>query len=89
MLGGLIRGILERREKSDEVLKQKVERGVLYSSGLIAGEGIMGILIAALVAANIDIGIGNNVLGQWGGLVLFLIMMYTLIGKSFKKVELE
>jgi len=89
MLGGLIRGILERREKSDEVLKQKVERGVLYSSGLIAGEGIMGILIAALVAANIDIGIGNNVLGQWGGLILFLIMMYTLIGKSFKKVELE
>jgi putative OPT family oligopeptide transporter len=89
MLGGLIRGILERSEKSGEVLKQKVEKGILYSSGLIAGEGIMGILIAALVAAKIDLGIGNNMLGQWGGLVLFLILAYTLISKAFKQVELE
>ncbi|TYP49782.1 OPT family oligopeptide transporter [Thermosediminibacter litoriperuensis] len=89
MLGGIIRGILERKEKSEEVLKQKVEKGILYSSGLIAGEGIMGILIAALVAANIDPDIGNNVLGQWGGLVLFMVLTYTLISKAFKKPELE
>jgi putative OPT family oligopeptide transporter len=86
MLGGIIRGILEKTEKSEETLKQRVEKGVLYSSGLIAGEGIMGILIAVLVAAKLDIAFGNDVLGKYGGLILFLVLTYTLIQKTFAKI---
>lgn len=87
MLGGIIRGLLEKMEKSEKVLKNKVEQGVLYSSGLIAGEGIMGIIIALFVAAKINIEFGNNVLGQWGGLIVFLLLALTLVRQAFSKPE--
>jgi len=86
MLGGLIRGFLGRSKKESAILKQRTEAGILYSSGLIAGEGIMGILIAALVAANINIEFGNNILGQYGGLTLFIVLTLSLIYKIYKKV---
>ncbi|MCG0276442.1 MAG: oligopeptide transporter, OPT family [Thermosediminibacteraceae bacterium] len=87
MIGGLIRGFLEKVTKSEEDLKRRVENGVLYASGLIAGEGVMGIIIAAFVAAGIDIAYGKNVLGQVGGLVAFIILSLTLISVAFRKVE--
>ncbi|HHW04131.1 MAG TPA: oligopeptide transporter, OPT family [Thermoanaerobacterales bacterium] len=87
MLGGIIRGILEKVTKSEDELKKKVEKGVLYASGLIAGEGIMGIIIALFVWRNIDIAFGNNMLGQLGGLVVFLLLTYTLINMAFKSVK--
>ncbi len=40
MLGGVIRWFFER------INKKSVERGILYSSGLIAGEGLVGIILA-------------------------------------------
>ncbi|MBU4484128.1 oligopeptide transporter, OPT family [bacterium] len=46
-IGGLIRRIVEhvrtRREKTDDVSK---DQGILFGSGLIAGEGILGVCIA-------------------------------------------
>lgn len=86
MLGGLIRGLLDRNKKDSEFLKRRTELGILYSSGLIAGEGIMGILIASFIALNINIEFGNNILGQYGGLVLFIVLTLSLIHKIYKKV---
>jgi putative OPT family oligopeptide transporter len=91
MLGGVIRGLLEKRHKEDEELDNKVESGVLFSSGLIAGEGVIGILLAVLAIIPLSSGnsvgetiaVGNNVLGQWGSLILFLGLAYILIRKSF------
>lgn len=91
MLGGVIRGLLEKRHKEDEELDNKVESGVLFSSGLIAGEGVIGILLAVLaiipLSSGMSVGetiaVGNNVLGQWGSLILFLGLAYILIRKSF------
>ena len=46
-IGGCLRSLLERRARGDEVaLKQRKEQGILFGSGLIAGEGLMGVLIA-------------------------------------------
>ncbi|MDG2764741.1 30S ribosomal protein S6, partial [Vibrio parahaemolyticus] len=58
-------------------LDNKVESGILFSSGLIAGEGVIGILLAVFaiipLSSEISLGekiaIGNNVLGQWGSLI--------------------
>jgi putative OPT family oligopeptide transporter len=48
MVGGLVRWWVERKgSKSD--IKEKRENGVLWSSGLIAGEATLGILIALFV----------------------------------------
>lgn len=41
MVGGLVRLVIEKK-------KQDVEGGILFSSGLIAGEGLVGILLAVL-----------------------------------------
>jgi len=78
MVGGIIRGIVDKKEKNEEILKEKVEVGVLYSSGLIAGEGLMGIILAAFAYANVDLALKNMLLGQWGALILFLLVAWSL-----------
>ncbi len=45
MIGGGVRWFIEKTKKGDEQ-KEATENGVLYSSGLIAGEGLVGILLA-------------------------------------------
>ncbi|GED14191.1 OPT family oligopeptide transporter [Aneurinibacillus migulanus] len=73
MLGGVIRGIVERREKNEEVRKQKLERGILLSSGFIAGEALMGILIA--IAVSIGIAMPENLFfGPLVSLIAFLLV---------------
>ncbi|HUP22461.1 MAG TPA: oligopeptide transporter, OPT family, partial [Thermoanaerobaculia bacterium] len=44
--GGLLRWILERRAASDDDREQRRESGVLLGSGLVGGEGLMGVGIA-------------------------------------------
>jgi putative OPT family oligopeptide transporter len=54
-VGGLIRGVVDKmvaRRKYNDAQKARVENaGVLTASGLIAGEALMGLLVAVLVAA--------------------------------------
>ena len=45
MIGGGVKWLIEKLKKGDEQ-KVAVENGILYSSGLIAGEGMVGILLA-------------------------------------------
>ncbi len=89
MVGGAIKWFFERKKGagSDKEQKDKIEKGILYSSGLIAGEGIVGILLA--VFAIIEIGdkslgewldlSGSLNLGNWGGLLVFALLSATLV----------
>jgi len=85
MVGGIIRGILDRKlnnsEVEDKETNYKIESGILFSSGLIAGEGIIGILLAVFAVLNLDVGLGINI-GQIGGLLFFIALTYTLIHYS-------
>ena len=84
MVGGAIRWFFERKSSEN---KAGIDRGILYSSGLIAGEGIVGILLA--VFAIIPMGeesfgdfIGSLLpfhLGNWGGLIAFALLSATLV----------
>lgn len=56
MLGGILRAFTEKR-------KQSVSRGILCSSGLIAGEGLMGVLLAVFEL----IPYKNGTLAEWFG----------------------
>lgn len=47
-LGGAVRRLVESRRKEDP---QEGDPGVLAASGMIAGEGLVGVAIALLVAA--------------------------------------
>jgi len=68
LVGGIIRKLVDKRFKGEEeVLKRQTEKGILLSSGLVAGDALMGIVIAAFAGLNIDIAIGNNIVPEVTG----------------------
>ena len=91
MCGGVIRWFVEKRTKDNEKLnKEAVERGTLYTSGLIAGEGLMGILLAVFAVAHLDIDFSSKFsIGQIGALVMWLLMLATLVYVCFGKKNLK
>jgi len=80
LLGGLAYRFVERRATavgySVEKRQAAIHRGLLFSSGLVAGEAIMGILIALLVMA----GLTMPLLATWsqGELAVDLISLLAL-----------
>ncbi len=55
MIGGLVRLYFDRRKAASEEEKNKTaNRGVLYCSGMIAGEGLVGILLAVLAVLGVS-----------------------------------
>jgi uncharacterized oligopeptide transporter (OPT) family protein len=91
MVGGFIRGILDRKKakvaedsKESHSIGEKIESGILYASGLIAGEGLIGILLAVFAVAGLNLNLGMN-FGQMGALVLFALLTFTLIKNSLLK----
>lgn len=82
MVGGLVRLFVDKkRGMSDEKKKACVDRGILYTSGMIAGEGIVGVLLAIFAVIKIgdkDLGTIINIsetfsLGQIGAIVIFAV----------------
>lgn len=89
MVGGVIRGILNKKEEktNDRTIKEKIESGILYASGLIAGEGLVGIILAIFAVANINLSLGID-LGQIATLIFFGLLAFSLIRVSIlKKVK--
>lgn len=92
-IGGLIRWFIENRKsaKSEEEKKEAADNGVLYCSGMIAGEGLIGILLA--VFAVIPMGNGSLAdkinlglpLGNIGSLIFFALIIASIFYFSFKK----
>lgn len=80
MVGGLIRYYVEKKKyKSENDKKHTIENGVLYTSGLIAGEGLVGILLAVFAVLNINVDMSGSLsLGNIGGLVFFALLMVTV-----------
>lgn len=71
MVGGLIRLFVDKRRKvSDEDRKGQVENGTLFASGMIAGEGLVGILLAVFAVANINLQVPFSI-GRIGGVICF------------------
>lgn len=70
MLGGAVRWLIEKKKKGEEQ-KRVVENGILYSSGLIAGEGMIGILLAVFAIIKLPGGksLGDGIGGFLPGLI--------------------
>ena len=54
MVGGLVRLALDKVKGTEEEKKAKVNDGILFCSGMIAGEGLVGILLAVLAVLGVD-----------------------------------
>lgn len=80
MVGGMVRLYFDMQKMDEKKKKDKVENGILYSSGLIAGEGLVGILLAVFAVFGWDIDMSSVVnLGNIGGIVAFAILTATLV----------
>lgn len=100
MIGGILRWALEKKKyKSGEQKESATSNGVLCCSGMIAGEGLIGILLAvfAVVKVNgrslaeyIDLS-GSVNLGQIGALVVLALVILTILKFTIwnKKVDKE
>lgn len=87
MIGGVVRGLMDSRKKVDEKTKERQSTdGTLYCAGMIAGEGIMGILLAILAVFGISMDLSGTVnLGNVGGVVLMAVMILCLLKFSLWK----
>jgi putative OPT family oligopeptide transporter len=95
--GGIIRGLVDRLSKKrghNDAQKARVENaGVLAASGLIAGEALMGLIIAAVVFINDQMGKppefpvlpGLSDIAPWMAIVFFLILAAYLVLVPLRK----
>ena len=91
-LGGVIKYFVEtkKQSKTENVAEKQSNKGVLLSSGLIAGEGIMGVLIAgyAVWTASRPEGVSfglEGISGDWVSFIIFSAMGYFLYRLAVKK----
>lgn len=102
MCGGLLKLYLEKKEhESAEEKEQQITSGILYSSGLIAGEGLLGILLAIFavikikgksIGEMIDISESLNLSPQAGnliGLAFFAALLVTIYMFAIKKHDVK
>jgi putative OPT family oligopeptide transporter len=88
-VGGLIRKFFEMRKMD----KDSIDNGVLYSSGLIAGEGLIGILLAVFAVIHVgEQSLGDminmgGVLGNIGGVAFFAVLVLTFWYFTKKKAK--
>ncbi len=93
MVGGLIRLALDKMKKKDEDKKKRiVNDGILFCSGMIAGEGLVGILLALLAVFGVNEAIDlsaklgiSPIVSDIGGIVLFGIIILSVLKFSLWK----
>lgn len=83
MIGGVVRMFVDGRKNVDAKTKEaQATDGTLYCAGMIAGEGLVGILLAILAVVNVssvfDLS-GSINLGNAGGVILMLLMILSLL----------
>lgn len=101
MVGGVVKWIVDKKSSTEKEKKDTDANGVLYSSGLIAGEGLVGIFLAFLAIipvgkSNVGEIIGGFLpgmipaladanVGNIVGLVAFALLTFSLWKFCFRK----
>lgn len=81
MLGGILRWFMDRK-KTEKDKKDESNDGILFASGMIAGEGLIGILLAIFAVVGISDAINlSDVIdtGMVGGIVLLAVLAAIII----------
>ena len=87
MIGGVVRMFMDGRKKVDEKTKERQSTdGTLYCAGMIAGEGLVGIMLAILAVCGVTMDLSGSLnLGNIGGVVLMVVMILCLLKFSLWK----
>ena len=97
MVGGLVRLVFDKMNMKDKKKKDAiVNDGVLYCSGIIAGEGLVGILLAVFAVFHIDKAIDLSgklnlptAVSNIGSLVVFALVILSLLKFSLWRKRKE
>jgi hypothetical protein len=99
MVGGIARYAVEKiaAKKADESkAKEATTSDVLYCSGLIAGEGLVGILLAVFAiipsgsgTLSTAIDLSKHSIGPVGSIIMFALLVATVFQFSFRKSKDE
>lgn len=88
MVGGLVRWFVELVSRRNEtLLKNRVETGTLLASGLIAGESLIGVVIAILIWAGVQIPSTLAVQNHALPFLIFLAVTFLLAFVSLRSKE--
>lgn len=87
MIGGVVRMLMDGRKKVDEKTKERQSTdGTLYCAGMIAGEGLVGIILAILAVVGVSMDFSGTMnLGNIGGVILMAVMILCLLKFSMWK----
>lgn len=86
MVGGLINGIIRNRTKDQATYDAKNERGILLASGYIAGEALMGVLVALAITSGISFP-EETILGPIVSLIAIAVVAWFLFHTTIKKLK--
>ncbi len=92
MVGGLVRLALDKIKRDEQQKNAIVNDGILFCSGMIAGEGLVGILLALLAVFGVDSMLDlsarlniPSVVSGIGALILLLVTIVTILRFSLWK----
>ena len=81
LCGGIVRVLVEKKfKKNEEQKKTQVEKGILLASGLVAGDALMGIVVAGIATVGLDIGFGVKLFPGLAGSHEFSTIMFFALG---------
>jgi putative OPT family oligopeptide transporter len=93
LIGGLVQRIVKSTTRGRGDQEAAVHRGVLFSSGLIAGEAIMGIVVALLIVGGLTLPVPllevlhlpTGLFQNFISVFLFIVVIITLILVSLRR----
>ncbi len=92
MVGGIVRLVFDKMKREEKEKEKIISDGILFCSGMIAGEGLVGILLALLAVAGVDklLDISGvlNLATPWaeiGSLIVFALVVLSLLKFSVWK----
>jgi putative OPT family oligopeptide transporter len=77
MVGGLVRWLVEYFSEGETLTRQRIETGTLFASGLIAGEALIGVVLAILIWLGVQM--PEQVILENGMVSLILFLMLSIM----------
>ncbi len=88
LIGGYISHLVKKSSKDEKESKRRFDKGILISSGFIAGGALMGVVasvVQLIFKGKQRLALGDTIFGDWLGLLLFLGISVLLYFYSIKK----
>lgn len=92
IIGGILSYFIKKRLRkkcTQEDLQTKEQRGILFASGLIIGESLLGVIVAGITVLSISYGGSENPLSlgidnNWGALIVFILVLVIFARRVLK-----